>query len=72
MIWNYPTNIRFGLDRILDSPKACTQLKIAKPLIVTDSNLAQTSIIKKLFDILLFGELILQKINTPAFLQRDS
>ena len=52
MIWNYPTNIWFGLDRILDSPKACTQLNIVKPLIVTDSQLSQTSIIKKLFDIL--------------------
>ena len=51
MIWNYPTNIWFGLDRILDSPQACAQLKIAKPLIVTDSNLSQTSIIKKLVDI---------------------
>ena len=40
MVWNYPTNIWFGLDRILDSPKACAQLNIIKPLVVTDSNLA--------------------------------
>ena len=34
--WNYPTSIWFGLDRIKEIQKACDELKINNPLIVTD------------------------------------
>ncbi len=43
--WNYPTTIWGGVDRIKDLSKACIQLNIKKPLIVTDRGLAKNKII---------------------------
>ena len=43
--WNYPTNIWFGLNRIQDIQKACNDLKINKPLIVTDPGILKTNIV---------------------------
>ena len=46
--WNYPTNIWFGLNRIKEIQKACDNLNIKNPLIVTDPGIIQTDIIKKI------------------------
>lgn len=50
--WNYPTNIWVGINRINDLNKACVQLNMKKPLIVTDESLAKSkmflNIIKRL------------------------
>ena len=44
--WNYPTTVWAGEDRIKDLTNACNKLKIKKPLLVTDSGLAQSDIVK--------------------------
>ena len=36
--WNYPTTIWVGENRIQDLSIACKNLKINKPLFVTDKN----------------------------------
>ena len=38
----------FGLNRIKDIQKACDDLNIKKPLIVTDPGILQTDIINKI------------------------
>ncbi len=50
--WNYPTNMWVGENRIKDLGKACSQLKIKKPLLVTDSGLAKNRIILDILNIL--------------------
>jgi alcohol dehydrogenase class IV len=44
--WNYPTTVWAGEDRIKDLTNACNKLNIKKPLLVTDSGLAQSDIVK--------------------------
>jgi len=44
--WNYPTTVWAGEDRIKDLANACNKLNIKKPLLVTDSGLAQSGIVK--------------------------
>jgi len=44
--WNYPTTVWAGEDRIKDLTNACNKLSIKKPLLVTDSGLAQSDIVK--------------------------
>ena len=46
--WNYPTPIWFGPGRIRDIQKACDDLNILNPLIVTDPGILKTDIIIKL------------------------
>ena len=46
--WNYPTSIWFGLNRIKEIQKACDELNISNPLIVTDPGILQTDIITKI------------------------
>ena len=48
--WNYPTTVWVGEKRIEDLHLACVQLKIKKPLFVTDSGLAQSEMVKKIVD----------------------
>ncbi len=48
MNWNYPTSIWFGINRISDVQKACNDLKISNPLIVTDPGIQKTNIINKI------------------------
>ena len=45
--WNYPTTMWVGENRIKDISLACKTLNIKKPLLVTDSGLANSEIIKK-------------------------
>ena len=44
--WNYPTTVWAGEDRIKDLANACNKLNIKKPLLVSDSGLAQSDIVK--------------------------
>tara|TARA_B100000029_G_scaffold398927_2_gene397535 strand:+ start:1844 stop:3013 length:1170 start_codon:yes stop_codon:yes gene_type:complete len=44
--WNYPTTIWAGENRIKDIGSACKTLNIKKPLLVTDSGLAKSNIVK--------------------------
>ena len=46
--WNYPTPIWFGPGRIKEIQKACDDLNILNPLIVTDPGILKTDIITKL------------------------
>ena len=48
MNWNYPTPIWFGLNRVNEIQKACDELNIRTPLIVTDPGIVKTDIIKKI------------------------
>ena len=45
--WNYPTPIWFGVNRIKEIQKACDDLNIRNPLIVTDPGILKTNIISK-------------------------
>ena len=47
--WNYPTSIWFGLDRIKEIQKACDELKINNPLIVTDPGIIVLLKMKQIF-----------------------
>ena len=38
--WNYPTHVRFGAGRIAELPDACKESGMARPLLVTDPQLA--------------------------------
>jgi len=46
--WNYPTTMWVGKDRINDLGKACKQLNIKKPLLVTDGGLAKTKMVSNI------------------------
>ncbi len=48
--WSYPTNIRFGAGRISELPDACLSLGIDRPLLVTDSGLAQLPMLRNAAD----------------------
>ena len=45
--WNYPTSIWVGENRVTDLPLACKNLKIKKPLFVTDKDLINLPMVKK-------------------------
>ena len=45
--WNYPTTIRFGSGRIRELAKACRELGMLQPLLVTDPGLAELPMIKQ-------------------------
>ena len=55
--WNYPTTMWVGKDRINDLGKACKQLNIKKPLLVTDGGLAKTKMVLN----------ILEQLKTKGF-----
>ena len=46
--WNYPTTVWVGEDRVNDLGEACINLKITKPLFVTDKDLINLSFIQKI------------------------
>ena len=46
--WNYPTTVWVGEYRINDITQACINLKINKPLLVTDKDLVNLNIIKNI------------------------
>ena len=46
--WNYPTTVWVGEDRVNDLGEACINLKITKPLFVTDKDLINLPFIRKI------------------------
>ncbi len=52
MNWNYPTPIWFGLNRVKEIQKACDELEIYNPLIVTDPGIQKTGIIDQINSLL--------------------
>ena len=46
--WNYPTTVWVGEDRVNDLGEACINLKITKPLFVTDKDLINLNMTKKI------------------------
>ena len=48
--WNYPTTVWVGEDRVVDLGEACINLKIAKPLFVTDKDLIYLPFIQKILN----------------------
>ena len=48
--WSYPTAIRFGAGRIQELSKACTELGLKRPLLVTDRGLANMPITQAALD----------------------
>ena len=55
--WSYPTEVRFGVGRISEIGDACSALNIKRPLIVTDTGLANSEIIKNLTELIETGDL---------------
>jgi len=43
--WNYPTSIRFGAGRVKELPAACRELRMQRPLLVTDAGLAKLPVV---------------------------
>ncbi len=48
--WNYPTTVWVGEDRVNDLGEACINLKITKPLFVTDKDLISLPFIQKIIN----------------------
>ena len=48
--WNYPTTVWVGEDRTNDLEEACINLKITKPLFVTDKDLINLPFIQKIIN----------------------
>ncbi len=44
--WSFPTDIRFGVGRIAELPDICLSSGIKRPLLVTDSGLAELSMLR--------------------------
>ena len=58
--WNYPTTMWVGENRIKDLGSACKNLNIKKPLLVTDSGLAKSDIIKNALSSLKKEEILVE------------
>ena len=43
--WSYPTQVRFGAGRICELAEACFSLEIERPLLVTDTGLAESPMV---------------------------
>ena len=48
--WNYPTTVWVGEDRVNDLEEACINLKITKPLFITDKDLINLPFIQKIIN----------------------
>jgi len=44
--WNYPTSIRFGAGRMSELASVCKELKISKPLLITDPGIAKLPMVE--------------------------
>ena len=60
--WNYPTTMWVGENRIKDIGLACRTLNVKKPLLITDSGLANSEILKKTLE-----KLNNEKITTEIY-----
>ena len=50
--WNYPTTVWVGNNRIIEINSACKNLKIKKPLFVTDKDLIGLDFVKNIIKII--------------------
>ncbi len=64
MNWNYPTLIKFGINRIKDIQEACDELEMKNPLIVTDPGILETDIIDKINSYLKTNAEVFSKIKS--------
>ena len=68
--WNYPTSIWVGENRIKDLSIACKNLNVKKPLLVTDKELGQSTLVKDVLSHLksnnLSAELFHDVIGNPT------
>ncbi len=61
--WNYPTTMWVGENRIKDISLACKTLNIKRPLLVTDSDLSNSEIVKKTLEHLNIGAEIYSNVK---------
>jgi len=62
--WNYPTTVWFGEGRVKDLYLACKNLKIQKPLLVTDKDLGKSDLVKKITN-----DQNLKKLSSDEFIK---
>ena len=48
--WNYPTTMHFGIGRIAELPDVCKRLHIQRPLLVTDTGLANQQFVADIIE----------------------
>jgi 4-hydroxybutyrate dehydrogenase len=64
--WSYPTNIRFGAGRIIELARACADVNIQNPLLVTDRGLATLPLIDNIRSLMTkagLGEAIFAEVD---------
>jgi len=64
--WNYPTRVWAGPGRISELPKACAELGIVRPLIVTDSGLKDSAMIRNALGLLGHARLFADVRGNPV------
>ena len=65
--WNFPTHVKIGSGALAEIGNCCKDLKINKPLIVTDKTLISSEIVKKLKN-----ELIKNNLSFSIYSNVDS
>ena len=64
--WNYPTRVWAGPGRIAELPKACEELGIVRPLIVTDSGLKDSPMIRQALSLVPTAKLFADVRGNPV------
>ena len=64
--WNYPTRVWTGPGRIKELPRACEELGIARPLIVTDTGLKDSPMIRNALALLPTAKLFSEVKGNPV------
>jgi len=64
--WNYPTRVWAGPGRIAELPKACEELGIVRPLVVTDLGLKDSPMIRKALSLLPLAKLFSDVRGNPV------
>jgi alcohol dehydrogenase class IV len=64
--WNYPTRVWAGPGRIAELPKACEELGMSRPLIVTDSGLKDAPMIRNALKLLPLARLFSEVRGNPV------
>ena len=64
--WNYPTRVWAGPGRVSELPKACEELGIVRPLVVTDSGLRDSAMIRKAMSLLPLAKLFADVRGNPV------
>ena len=64
--WNYPTRVWAGPGRIAELPKACEELGIVRPLIVTDIGLRDSPMIRNALALLHNAKLFADVRGNPV------